>query len=259
MKKSKKLISGQMILFEFRKTIGNPYVHIFGVGMPVLMMLIITKAVGAEVPEGEILAAMATQVFLGIGALIPLATVLMGYGVAHSQELEKGIPQRMELFGISQAESICNRIISELIFMALAFVVYFAVGGIFAEVEAPKGAGFFVYILCILVLSLILFGLAYAISSLLKKFALTYCVTMLLYFAMMALGGMMGISYDKMPYGLQAAAKMLPITYINRDFYTVWRGENYNFMPVCQSYLLMAAAAGLLLFAALKRGARKLH
>ena len=38
-------ISLQMILFEFRKTIGNPYVHIFGVGMPVLMMIVITRVV----------------------------------------------------------------------------------------------------------------------------------------------------------------------------------------------------------------------
>ena len=34
-KKKGKLISPQMILFEFRNTIGNPYVHIFGVGMPI--------------------------------------------------------------------------------------------------------------------------------------------------------------------------------------------------------------------------------
>ena len=40
----KGLISLQMLLFEFRKTIGNPYVHIFGVGMPVLMMIVITRA-----------------------------------------------------------------------------------------------------------------------------------------------------------------------------------------------------------------------
>ncbi len=259
MDKKKKLISRQMVLFEFRKTIGNPYVHIFGVGMPVMMMIIITKAVGAEISDGEILRAMVTQVFLGIGALIPLATVLMGYGVSNSQELEKGIPQRMELFGISQGESVLSRILSELIFMSLAFVIYFAVGGIFVGLEAPAVSGVFAYALCILALSLILFALAHAISSLLRKFSLTYCVTMLLYFAMMALGGMMGISYDRMPSGVQIAAKMLPLTYINRDFYTVWKGEAYRFAPMLQSYLLLAAVAGLLLFAAMRRGVRKLH
>ena len=35
----RKTVSLQMLGFEFRKVIGNPYVHIFGVGMPVLMMI----------------------------------------------------------------------------------------------------------------------------------------------------------------------------------------------------------------------------
>ena len=84
-RKSKGLISGQMLLFEFRNTIGNPYVHIFGVGMPVLMMIIITRAVAGEMPEGPMLSTAMTSVFLGIGALIPMATIFMGYGVAHAQ------------------------------------------------------------------------------------------------------------------------------------------------------------------------------
>jgi len=259
MKKNKKIISRQMILFEFRKTIGNPYVHIFGIGMPILMALLITKAVGAQIPEGEILSATVTSIFLGIGSLIPLATILMGYAVSHSQELEKGIPQRMELFGISLGESICNRILSELIFMTLAFIIYFVVGYLFIEISTPTAAGLVLYLLSILCLSLILFCLAHAVSSLLRKFALTYCVTMLLYFGMMMASGMMGISYDNMPSAVQAVAKMLPTTYINRDFVTVWSGEAYNFAPMCQAYLLMAAVSGVLLFFSLKKGARKLH
>ena len=90
----KGLLSGQMLLFEFRNTIGNPYVHIFGVGMPVLMMIIITRAVAGEMPEGPMLSAAVTSIFLGIGVLIPMATIFMGYAVSHAQELEKGIPQK---------------------------------------------------------------------------------------------------------------------------------------------------------------------
>lgn len=257
--KKKKLLSGQMLLFEFRKTVGNPYVHIFGVGMPVLMMIIITKAVTGEIPDPSILSVTVTSIFLGIGALIPMATVFMGYGVSHAQELEKGIPQRMELFGIPVSVTLCNRICSELLFMIFAFVVYFAVGYGVAGVEAPKLSGALLYVACILVLSVILFCLSHAIASLLGKFGPAYCVTMLLYFAQMILGGMMGISYDNMPSPMQAAARLLPVTYINRDFYTVWSGEHYNFMPMVQSYLLMGAVAGILLFVTVRKEKRKLH
>lgn len=257
--KKRKVISLQMLAFEFRKTIGNPYVHIFGVGMPVVMMLIITRAVTGEIASADIIAAVNTSVFLGIGALIPMATIFMGYGVSNAQELEKEIPQRMELFGIKPGVSIYNRILSEAIFMAIAFLIYFAVGFIFVDLSGPKSAGALWYVVCILALSVILFCLAHAISSLLRKFSLTYCVTMLVYFAMMILGGMMGISYENMPGAAQVAAKLLPITYINRDFYTVWNGESYNFMPMLQSYLLMAAVAGILMFFTMKRTERKLH
>ncbi|MCI9337888.1 MAG: ABC transporter permease [Lachnospiraceae bacterium] len=255
----RRIISLQMLTFEFRKTIGNPYVHIFGVGMPVLMMIIITRAVMGQVADEAMRVQANTSVFLGIGALIPMATIFMGYGVSNAQELEKGIPQRMELFGIRPGVSICNRILSEAIFVVLAFLIYFITGYTLVELKAPKPAGALLYGICILALSVVLFCLAYAISSLLQKFSLTYCVTMLVYFAMMILGGMMGISYDNMPGPLQTVAKFLPVTYINRDFHTVWNGERYRFAPMLQSYLLMAAVAGILMFFALKRRSRKLH
>lgn len=255
----RKTVSLQMLIFEFRKTIGNPYVHIFGVGMPVLMMIIITRAVMNQIVDAAMRMEANTSVFLGIGALIPMATIFMGYGVSNAQEIEKGIPQRMELFGITPRVSICNRILSESIFMTIAFLIYFVAGYTVVGLKAPRLSGALLYMICILALSVILFCLAHAISSLLKKFSLTYCVTMLLYFAMMILGGMMGISFDNMPGPVQAVAKLLPVTYINRDFYTVWKGESYNFMPMLQAYLLMAAVAGILMFFTIRHTERKLH
>ena len=254
-----KWLSMQMLGFEFRKTIGNPYVHIFGVGMPALMMIVVTRAVIGQMVDEAMVSQAETSVFLGIGALIPMATIFMGYGISNAQELEKGIPQRMELFGIRESVSLCNRILSEVIFMVFAFLVYFAAGYGLADLRAPKPVGVLLYVVCILGFSVILFCFAHAISSLLRKFALTYCVTMLLYFVFMILGGMMGITYDNMPDGVQALADFLPVTYINRDFCMVWSGESYNFGPMLQSYLLMGALAGILMFFTVKRTARKLH
>lgn len=259
MEKKRSLFSTRMLLFEFRSIIGNPYVHIFGVGMPVMMMVLICRVAATQVPDEALLSDVVTSVFLGIGTLIPMATVLMGYGVARAKDLEKEIPLRMELFGIRPIVFLCNNALAEISYMLVSFCIYFAVGFFIVGVKSPKAIGFILYIVCILALSGILFCLAYAISSLMKKFGPTYCVTMLLYFALMILGGMMGISYENLPEGIQVIAKMLPITYINRDFYTVWVGESYNFVPMLQAYLLFAAVAGILLFIALKRTARKHH
>lgn len=255
--KTRKTITLSMILYEFRNITGNPFVHIFGVGMPVLMSVLITRVAVTEVSDAAIIKMVCTSVFLGVGALIPMATILMGYSVRQAQDLEKGIPERLRLFGIKNHVTICNRAISELIFMTAAFVVYFLVGIFFIGLEKPVFFGVVLYVFCILSFSVLCFILAHAIASLAKKFGVTYCVSMLLYFACMILGGMMGVTYENMSGAMQAVAKLLPVTYFNKDFYTIWTGESYNFVPMLQSYLFFGAAAGILLFIALKKEARK--
>ena len=39
----RKRFSASLLLFEFRNITGNPYIHIFGIGLPVLMVLIFGK------------------------------------------------------------------------------------------------------------------------------------------------------------------------------------------------------------------------
>lgn len=253
MRRKKSRVSLSMIQFEFRTITGNPYVHIFGVGMPVLMSVIITIALGAEITDSSVLEAAVTSVFLGVGTMIPLATILMGYSATHSQELEKGIPQRMALFGISPLTTIVNRIISEGVFLLLAFAVYLAVGCLALDLTPPALSGFICYILCILLLGVISFLLAHSIACFFRKFGITYCISMILYFGIMILSGLMGISYDMLPAPVQALSRLLPTTYIARDFADVWVGKAYNFMPLLQSFLFVGALSGILLFVSLKK------
>ena len=70
MEKRRKLFSMQMILFEFRNTTGNPYVHIFGIGMPILMMVVISRAVISEMTDGQKKSlAYRAQVLIGEGKI----------------------------------------------------------------------------------------------------------------------------------------------------------------------------------------------
>lgn len=257
--KKRKLISVQMIQFELRNTVGNPYVNIFGIGLPILLVYTISRVLVSEISDASILSMALTSLFLGIGAIVPMATVLIGYSASRAQEIEKEIPQRMELFGIKAKESICNKAVAEVIFILFAFTIYFTFGFLCMNIKTPTVSGALLYAACIFILSVIMFCIAHAIATIFKKFGITYCITMLLYFAIMLLSGMMGVTYENMSSGMQAVAKLLPTTYINKDFYTVWAGESYNFMPMVQGYLLFAAIAGILLFIALKRTARKLH
>lgn len=251
--KNKKTITKYMVLYELRNITGNPFVHIFGIGMPIMMALIITRIAISERADDSIMRMVSTSVFLGIGAMIPMATVLMGYAIRQAQDFEKGIPERMQLFGIKSHVTLCNRAVSELIFLAAAFALYFLAGIFFMDLETPAVSGIVLYIVCMLFFSIMCFMLGHAIAALIRRFGLTYCVVMLVYFACMILGGMMGISYENMPGAMQAAAKLLPVTYFNRDFFTIWTGEAYNFVPMLQSYLFFGAVSGILLFIASRR------
>lgn len=245
--RNRKKFSLQMLLFELRNITGNPYVHLFGVVMPILMSYIVIRSISAEMSDSDILLTAATSVFLGMGSIIPLAIALLGYAATRSQEMEKGIPERLELFGISSIATLRNRILAELIFILTVFLIYFVYGHFFLHLASPAFSGIVTYALCMLALTVILLCLAHGIATLLKKFGLTYCIVMILYFAFMLFSGMMGLSYDNMPAGIQAVAKLLPFTYINKDIYTIWIGDGYRFASMIQAYLLWAVVAGILL------------
>ena len=256
--KSRKLISAQMVLYELRNVTGNPYVHIFGIGLPILLATLITKVAESEILESgiadsSVISMTSTAIYLGMGTLIPMATILMGYAVSYAQELDKGIPERMQLFGIRNSVSLCNRAVSEAVFIFVAFVIFFLSGIILADIERPAVSGLLIYILCILILSIIFLALGHGIACICHSFGRTYCVAMMTYFAFMILGGMMGITYEDLPKWAQVLAKLLPVTYINQDFYEIWKGKDYNYMPMFQSYLFLGAVAGIVLFAACRR------
>lgn len=247
-----------MIVYELRNVAGNPFVHIFGVGFPILLSIIISKAVSSEITESTYLSEVITTIFLGIGAVIPLATILMGYSSTCSQDIEKEIPLRMQLFGFSEKYTIINRLLAEFIYMTLAFLIYFAVGINALDLTVPTVSGLITYIVCIYTFAAILFIMAHGIANLVKKFGLTYMISMLIYFGMMILSGMMGITTDQLPKGLRIIAKLLPSTYLNGDFYSVWVGEKYNYVPMIQSYIFFFAIGGILIFVMIHRMRRKL-
>lgn len=247
--KNRKTLTLQMLLFELRNITGNPYVHLFGIAMPILMSYVIIRAIGDEISDPVIRTTASTSVFLGMGSAIPAAIALLGYAATRSQEMEKGIPERMELFGIRSGVTLCNRIAAELLFILTAFALYFIFGITFLDVASPKASGIMVYAVCMLTLTVIFLCLAHAIATLLKKFGLTYCIVMMLYFANMLFSGMMGLDYNSMPAGMQAISRLLPTTYINKDVYTIWVGESYRFASMVQAYLLWGAIAGILLVA----------
>ena len=223
-----------LILYELRNINGNFYVHFFGMIFPVLMSVIFSKVYGNQVQEA-IRQEVATSIAISMSMMCPMSIVLIGYAANYSQEVEKGVPLRMRLFGYQEKSMILAKMIAQLIFLTIALVVYGVCEMLLIDVIRPAISS----LICLV-------GCLY-LAELLKKFGPTYAVSMGLYFLFMILCGMMGISTSQLPKALQIVSKTLPMSYIGNDFVDFWQGGNYNFVPLIQSFLFLGAVSGILL------------
>ncbi|MEA5004429.1 MAG: ABC transporter permease, partial [Christensenella sp.] len=190
--------------------------------------------------------------------IIPLATLLIGYAANYSQELENEVPLRFRLFGFREQSMLGAKMIANLIFMTIALAIYTVADYLLLDIQVPQLSSALILIAALYVLAVILFVLAHAIASLTGKFGPTYGITMTLYFGFMVICGMMGVSVDRLPEGLQAVANALPMTYISRDFAGFWQGGSYDFTPLLLSFLLLGVIACAFLFASIWKNKRKI-
>ena len=240
-----------MVLYELRNINGNLMPHFFGIVFPNLMCLLLSRVVvGSQVPASMYREA-ATSIMITMALIMPMSTMLLGYGCLYSTELEKGIPIRIRLFGFDPVCEITAKIIAQLIFLTITFIVY----GIFQVVVMDVLRPAFSSLLCLLVslylLGIIFLVISHSIAAMCKKFSTTFGVTMLIYFIFMVLSGMMGIEPDQLPKQMQAVARTLPMSYISSDFITFWQGGSYNFMPFLQSFVFLGAISGILFMVSL--------
>ncbi|MDE6202042.1 MAG: ABC transporter permease [Lachnospiraceae bacterium] len=250
-----KKCSLRMVLYELRNINGNFMPHFFGIVFPNLMCVLLSKTVGSQVPEG-MREEVVTSIMLTMTLVIPMAIMLIGYGALYAQEVERGIPLRMRLFGLGEKCEVTAKIAAHLVFLTIAFVIFAVFQGLVMEVQRPALPSLLCLIVSLYLIGVIFLITAHAIANILQKFSLTFGVTMFLYFGMMILTGMMGMRTDQLPEAFQKVAATLPMTYVSNDFIDFWQGGTYNFMPFIQSFIFMGAASGILLLLSMYKNRR---
>lgn len=244
-----------LIIYELRNINGNLFVHFFGIIFPILLSIILSKAIGDQVPK-EASQEAVTTVMLTMTLVMPMSIMLIGYGALYSQEVERGIPMRMHLFGLGEKSIMMAKIIAHLIFLTIAFVVFGVFQFLFMDIQKPALSSFFCLVISLYLLGILFLILAHAISNIFKKFGITFGIVMFLYFIFMILSGMMGVRMEQLPEGMQKIAKTLPMSYISNDFIEFWQGGSYNFMPFIQSFIFLGAVSGILLLYSLYKNRR---
>ncbi|WP_426350934.1 ABC transporter permease [Alloiococcus sp. CFN-8] len=244
-----------LILYEIRNVIGNPFIPIFGIAFPVVMSFVITRGFASQVPENMIKQAN-TGVFITLSLVIPMAIIFLGYAAMYSQEIENQISLRMRLFGISEKSLIIAKVIAQNIIVTISIVIYSVFGFLVLDIQIPRLSSALILILCLYLLGVIFFIFAHGISTIFKKFGPTYFVTMVLYFGIMVLCGMMGVSTENLPKALKAVASTLPMSYVSSDFIDFWQKGSYNFVPLIQSFIFLGAISCIILILSLYKDRR---
>ncbi len=252
--KEKKL-SLRLVIYELRNVSGNWYVMFFGIVFPILLSVVLSETVTGQMPSG-IKKEVVTTIVLTISLVIPMSIMLLGYAALYANEVEKGIPMRLRLFGYKEKTVMTAKVIAHLLFMTMAFLIFAVAEPLFLDILMPKAASFICLLVCLYLLGIIFLVMAHAIANLCGRFGPTYAITMVLYFLIMILSGMMGARTQQLPEVLQKIARTMPMTYISNDFIDFWQGGSYNFVPMIQSYLFLGAVAGILLMVSLQKNRR---
>lgn len=248
----------KMVLYELRNINGNFMTHFFGIVFPNMMTLIFSKTIGGQVPEVA-RDKVIVSIMLSMSLIIPMSIMFIGYGALYSQEVEHGVPLRMRLFGFHERSLLAAKIIAHMILMTVTFVIYAVFQTIIMDIPKPAVSSVICLLISLYLIGIILLVIAHSIADIFRKFGITFGITMAVYFTLMVLTGMMGISANQLPKALQKVADTLPMTYVSNDFADFWTGGSYNFMPLIQSFLFFGAVAGILLMYAQYRNRRMIR
>lgn len=240
-----KKCSKRLIIYEIRNVIGNPFIAFFGTVFPVMMLIIITFALKKEVPASMLLESN-TSVFITMSLIIPMAVILLGHSANYSQELEKEIPVRMQLFGFPTGSIMIAKVVAQTITLTVALLLYTVFAYAVVDLQIPSFSSALCLVMCLYALGILFFLFAHGLSNIIKKFGPTYTISMFFYFGVMMLCGMMGIRTEQLPKALKTLSSYLPMSYIANDFINFWQGGSYNFGPMIQAFLFFGALCGLL-------------
>lgn len=240
----------RLIKYEIRNALGNIIALVFGFVFPIAMTLLLHSVLKDQ--AGNI----SVQLYVTNLLLNPLALIFVGFAALFSQEIEKDVPMRMNLFGISTQQQFIAKFVAQIVLFLASAVLYTLIVWPVLQLEVPSLFAVTVMVITILVFTITIFMFSYSIALIARKFSATYGITMFIYFATMILSGMMGIQYSQLPNGLRVISDALPTTNMVRDIPKLWTQDSYNLAPLLQSMIFTICLAGILYIIALKKNSR---
>lgn len=215
------------LILEFKNILGNFIGIFFGFIFPVLLANIIIFSRKSEIPP-QFVSDFKVTIFITMISIIPLSLALVGFPALFSQETEKGVTRRMVLFGYGITKQLINKLISNIVVIFIAVGVYFFSVGYMNDIKLPSAYSLFILLVSLFIISIDFYMITFAITWWLKKFSYVYGVTMVLYFIVMILTGMFGVSSEKFGTIIYGIAKCIPITLFAKTLIKNWSASFYS-------------------------------
>ena len=244
-------VSKRHLIYELKTVLANFYIPFFGMIFPMILAIFISNSVAKQVPAQFALEAK-TNVILNIMPMIGLSSLYLGEAAIFTLEVEKQITQRLEVFGFNKVRIVLAKYYSLLIFLVVSTALYLLVTYFFAGFKIPKVSGFILVNLLMIIMGSIMFLIAHSISLIIKFFSASYGISMVVYFSIMFLSGIMGLKPEDMPSVFRAISKLIPYSYID-VFYNIWIGKSTHIYGFLQALILFIGIAGVLFLIGLKK------
>lgn len=244
--------------YEAKVFIKSWYTIFFGAILGNMLALFIGMGMRRSVPA-EILPRVLNSMAMSLLCLIPLVNGMISYAALTSMEFEKRIPLRLRLFGLSEGKRLVARIVVYTSVTYLFMAIYLLFNGlVLKNLLRPAAVGLLTVFVHYTLLLWLLIVLSHGISLFFSRFSPSYATVMMLYFAFMIFGGMMGVDIKDMPSWAQNIGHFLPFSYYPDAMGPVWTGNGTLPAGYYQALLTLIFFSGIILFIAFWKRTRRI-
>lgn len=228
--------------YEIKQFMKNYAGIFFGMIFPILIGSLVIMGVTSNIPDSAVNETK-KSILLTINTIGPISIFLIGFSSIFAKDLEEGVYDRLELFSINHLQMAKYKFIVYYVFYMISNILYFVIMVNSFDIDISlasilKHTGY----VSLIVISL--FFTAYALCLFSKKFSVAYSLSMIIYFALMILGGMMGIAVEDLPKALKPIAKLLPTSHFSSVDYINEVGANgrlnYSFLQNIIVFIILS-------------------
>lgn len=234
----------------------HPATIILGTFLPILLGVLFTSSVIADVPD-----AYKTEVYLGmyftfLPMIITIYT-LNGYIVVTANEKESNIPFRLKLFGISEVEGFIYKIFANFLVIIFSVFIYTLVmkNKFDLQFNIMGNKYIMLYIFLVSISYILFLILSQSIVNIFKTSDRSMSAGLFIYFVLAIISNMFGKL--TLPSFLKKLSNYSPLTYITEEYVKVFKTEEYNYSPMIHCFIVFTGIVILLYYISLKVGKNK--